>query len=242
MRSSSTLPSRQPTNKSPSQTILQAPQTQPPGPPPQNTFGPADYGAPIVPGSAHMPVGAVEPDPSRLYDPPAPPPHGSGVSTVQPSAAALGANAAAASIAATSHHRTQSESPSRYRPRAGRRNSQSSVSTMPPNGSEAQGSDPVRVKMHMHNDDAGHVTLSRLKSPADAASSAAPSSRRTAGARRHRRNSSMSSGGGPESDAAASSSRRYRRNGSGFRLSGRTSFRNARMYRLTCSNCSRKAS
>lgn len=197
----------------------------PPGPPPQNNFGP------VVPGSAHMPVGAVEPDPSRLYDPPVPPPHGSGVSTIQP-AAALGAGAAAASIAATSHHRTQSESPSRYRPRAGRRNSQSSVSTMPPNGSEPQGSDPVRVKMHMHNDDAGHVTLSRLKSPGGASSAAPSSARRTAasgagGARRHRRNSSMSSGGGGmESDAGASSSRRYRRNGSRVRPSNAQPFAN----------------
>jgi hypothetical protein len=200
----------------------------PPGPPPHNTntFGPADYGGP-VPGSAHMPVGAVEPDPSRLYDPPAPPPHESGNSGVHP-AATLGAGAAAASLAATSHHRTESQSPSRYRPRAGRRNSQSSVSTMPPNGSEPQGSDPVRVKMHMHNDDAGRVTLSRLKSPGDDSSKAPSSSTRrpaNSGARRHRRNSSMSSGG-LESDAAPSSSRRYRRNGSRVRPSNAQPFAN----------------
>jgi hypothetical protein len=193
----------------------------PPGPPPHNpnTFGPADYGGP-VPGSAHMPVGAVEPDPSRLYDPPAPPAHESANSGVHP-AAVLGASAAAASLAATSHHRTQSQSPSRYRPRAGRRNSQSSVSTMPPNGSELQGSDPVRVKMHLHNDEAGRVTLSRLKSPTDESQHTGRSSSRrpaTGGVRRHRRNSSMSSGG-LESDAAPSSSRRYRRNGSRVRPS-----------------------
>jgi hypothetical protein len=201
----------------------------PPGPPPHNTFGPADYGT-TVPGSAHMPTGAVEPDPSRLYDPPAPPPHDSGAQGVHP-AATLGAGAAAASIAATSHHRTQSESPSRYRQRTGRRNSQSSVSTLPPAGSEL-GSDPVRVKMHMHNDEAGRVTLSRLKSPGSE-SQGAPSSahRRTAGGtstgtgatRRHRRNSSMSSGG-LESDAAPGSSRRYRRNGSKVRPSNAQPF------------------
>jgi hypothetical protein len=201
----------------------------PPGPPPHNTFGPADYGT-TVPGSAHMPTGAVEPDPSRLYDPPAPPPHDSGAQGVHP-AATLGAGAAAASIAATSHHRTQSESPSRYRQRTGRRNSQSSVSTLPPAGSEL-GSDPVRVKMHLHNDEAGRVTLSRLKSPGSE-SQGAPSSahRRTAGGtstgtgatRRHRRNSSMSSGG-LESDAAPGSSRRYRRNGSKVRPSNAQPF------------------
>lgn len=196
----------------------------PPGPPPpqHGTFGPP------IPGSAHMPVGAVEPDPSRLYDPPAPPPHESGGSGIHP-AATLGAGAAAASLAATSHHRTQSQSPSRYRPRAGRRNSQSSVSTMPPNGSEVAGADPVRVKMHMHNDDAGRVTLSRLKSPSDhsqsqnAPSSATRRPARTGG--RHRRNSSMSSGG-LESDAAPGSSRRYRRNGSRVRPSNAQPFAN----------------
>lgn len=192
----------------------------PPGPPP----GPPNTYAAPIPGSAHMPVGAVEPDPSRLYDPPAPPPHQSGASDVNPGAA-LAATTAAASLAATSHHRTQSQSPSRYRPRAGRRNSQSSVSTMPANGSELQGSDPVRVKMHMHNDDAGRVTLSRLKSP-DTKSQGAQSSstHRPPGARRHRRNSSMSSGG-LESDAGApSSSRRYRRNGSRVRPSNAQPF------------------
>lgn len=96
---------------------------------------------------------------------------------------------------------------------------------MPANGSELQGSDPVRVKMHMHNDDAGRVTLSRLKSP-DAKSQGAQSTstHRPPGARRHRRNSSMSSGG-LESDAGApSSSRRYRRNGSRVRPSNAQPF------------------
>ena len=170
-----------------------------------------------------MPTGAVEPDPSRLYDPPAVPAHDSNAQGVHP-AATLGAGAAAASIAATSHHRAQSESPSRYRQRTGRRNSQSSVSTLPPAGSELQGSDPVRVKMHMHNDEAGRVTLSRLKSPGSE-SQGAPSSatRRPAGARRTRRNSSMSSGG-LESDAAPGSARRYRRNGSRVRPSNAQPF------------------
>jgi hypothetical protein len=200
----------------------------PPGPPPHNTFGPADYGG-AVPGSAHMPTGAVEPDPSRLYDPPAVPPHDSGAQGVHP-AATLGAGAAAASIAATSHHRTQSESPSRYRQRTGRRNSQSSVSTLPPAGSDLQGSDPVRVKMHMHNDDAGRVTLSRLKSPGSESQGGAPSSaaRRSAGTgtrQRHRRNSSMSSGG-LESDAPPGSARRYRRTGSRVRPSNAQPFAN----------------
>jgi len=193
----------------------------PPGPPPQNTFGPADYGT-TVPGSAHMPAGAVEPDPSRLYDPPAVPPHDSNNQGVHP-AATLGAGAAAASLAATSHHRTQSESPSRYRQRAGRRNSQSSVSTLPA-GSELQ--DPVRVKMHMHNDDAGRVTLSRLKSPtSDSQGPPSSATQRPAGNRRHRRNSSMSSGG-LESDAPPGSARRYRRNGSRVRPSNAQPFAN----------------
>lgn len=197
----------------------------PPGPPPHNTFGPADYGG-TVPGSAHMPTGAVEPDPSRLYDPPAVPPHSDTNQGVHP-AATLGAGAAAASLAATSHHRTQSESPSRYRQRAGRRNSQSSVSTLPPAGSDQQGSnDPVRVKMHMHNDPAGNITLSRLKSPgSEAAPPSSSGTRRPAGtARRHRRNSSMSSGG-LESDApTGSNARRYRRNGSRVRPSNAQPF------------------
>jgi hypothetical protein len=95
---------------------------------------------------------------------------------------------------------------------------------MPANGSELQGSDPVRVKMHMHNDDAGHVTLSRLKSPDDSPKAPSSASRRPPGARRHRRNSSMSSGG-LESDAGApSSSRRYRRNGSRVRPSNAQPF------------------
>ncbi|KAM0717309.1 hypothetical protein Q7P37_007161 [Cladosporium fusiforme] len=181
----------------------------PPGPPPHGTFGPADYGPP-VPGSAHMPTGAVEPDPSRLYDPPD---GGMPPSSGPHPAATLGAGAAAAGIAATagSHHRKQSQSPSRYRPRTNRRNSQSSasqISAMPPNenGSEP---DPVRVKMHMHNDDAGRVTLSRLPGEASTSTVHPPSSSKPQ--RRHRRNSSVSS--------AETSGRRYRRNGSRVRPS-----------------------
>ncbi|KAL1584099.1 hypothetical protein WHR41_08163 [Cladosporium halotolerans] len=156
----------------------------PPGPPPHSTYP----GAPPVPGSAHMPAAAVTPDPSRLYDPP--PSEGPPHSSAHP-AGTLGANAAAASLAASSHHRTQSQSPSRYRPRASRRNSQSSASQI--SDLPASGSDPVRVKMHMHNDDAGRVTLSRLpdehsqRPPSSAATGA------TAKPRRHRRASSLSS-------------------------------------------------
>lgn len=180
----------------------------PPGPPPHGNMGPTDYGPP-VPGSAHMPQGAVQPDPSRLYDPP--PGEGMPVSSGPHPASSLGAGAAAAGIAATagSHHRNESQSPSRYRQRANRRNSQSSasqISAMPPNESDA---DPVRVKMHMHNDDAGRVTLSRLPGDGSTSTVHPPSSSKPH--RRRRRDSSVSSADTP--------GRRYRRNGSRVRPS-----------------------
>lgn len=88
---------------------------------------------------------------------------------------------------------------------------------MPANGSDALGSDPVRVKMHMHNDDAGHVTLSRL--PGEASASGKPGSTSTTKPpRRHRRNSSISSSDTPN--------RRYRRNGSRVRASNNQPYAN----------------
>ena len=95
--------------------------------------------------------------------------------------------------------------------RAARRNSQSSVSAIPPSDAPTS---PVRVKMHMHNDSGGHVTLQRL--PDDETSTfAASSAARRAERRQQRRvrhNSDLSSG--LESDATpGAASRRYRRKG-----------------------------
>jgi hypothetical protein len=199
----------------------------PPGPPPNTTYGPP------VPGSAHMPTGAVQPDPSRLL----------AENTIANEASAYGRTnttapttttgpSTGAATIATSNQVTEShsESPSRYRRDESRtrlhkrRNSQTSVSQIastapyPTNGS-ATGApiSPVRLHVHMHNDEDGRMTIQRLP---DDTSSAAAAQRRQERRQRRRRTSSQSSGG-LESDAPPGSlgNRRYRRAGNGMRPS-----------------------
>lgn len=170
----------------------------PPGPPP-NVARPADYHAP-PPGSLQMPQGAIDPDPSRLLahgDP------GQGPSHTAEAALAAGAIGAAAGAAA-GHHRTQSQSPSRYnsRTRLGRPGDSmgsASLSQVNDNRMGNTQSPPVSVKVKMHND-GRHVTLRRLNEQEAAAEREARQRDR-----RNRRGSSLSSGG---EDAGS----RYRRN------------------------------
>lgn len=202
----------------------------PPGPPPnlsQNAMH-----APPVPGSAHMPTGAIDPDPNRLLqqntaanessaygrnttsDPTTVTGPSTGAATVATSAAAGAAAGAAASHPAQSQ---QSLERSNFRQRedsrtrrAARRNSQSSVSAVPPSDAPTS---PVRVKMHMHNDSGGHVTLQRLPDEENSTFAASSAARRAERRqqRRNRQTSDLSSG--LDSDATpGASNRRYRRN------------------------------
>lgn len=202
----------------------------PPGPPP-NMANNAMH-APPVPGSAHMPAGAVDPDPSRLLQQNTAanessaygrtnntdPTNVTGPSTGAATMATSSATGAALGAAAASHpaHSQQSLERSQFRQRedsrtrrAARRNSQSSVSAVPPSDAPTS---PVRVKMHMHNDSGGHVTLQRLPDEENNSTFAASSAARRAERRqqrRARRNSDLSSG--LESDATPGANRRYRR-------------------------------
>lgn len=178
----------------------------PPGPPP-NMNRPGEYQQPAF-GTAQMPQGAVEPDPSRLMSQ-----HqsshqdSSGLYRDGTAAAATEAAAAAAGVAAS--QRTQSQSPSRRRDSRSRlrRTERRGSSAAAASGSQVQssggvggaGSPPISIKMNMHSD-GRHVTLRRLNEQEAAEERAA---RRRE--RRPRRASSLSSGG--------EEAGRYRRSG-----------------------------
>ncbi|QIW96944.1 hypothetical protein AMS68_002462 [Peltaster fructicola] len=175
----------------------------PPGPAPGALARP-----PPVPGSAHMPAGAVDPDPSRLL--------ASNTAANEASAygrthtAEAGAAGLAAGMLAGRAGRTQSESPSRLqsrerlqRPSEVVASSSGATDIHPPPGTA--NSPPISLKLKMHNDSGGHVTLRRLNEEEAAAERAA---RRRDRRQRPRRDSSLSSGieEGPPSQ-------RYRRQG-----------------------------
>ncbi|KAK3702444.1 hypothetical protein LTR37_014910 [Vermiconidia calcicola] len=187
----------------------------PPGPPPNvrhDGYSPPQF------GSAQMPEGAVNPDPSRLVaentaanelsaygkDP-----------TDRATAAAAAAGAAAGVAAAAASRDNETLSPIRAgngRNRTHRRGSTTSGSvsqlnsgTAGPSGGENPNSPPVSVKVKMANDGRS-VTLRRLNEEEAAADRAA---RRQERRSRRRRGSSLSSGVEDEPPPG----QRYRRNG-----------------------------
>lgn len=183
----------------------------PPGPPP-NTARPLDY-QPPPPGSLQMPQPVMNPDPSRLVA-------GQNLNQIgtQPPnqfpAGLAAVGTAAAGLAAGSHQRTQSESPSRRGARPDSRTrhganqnrrastASASVSQINSSGPIPQASPPVSVKVNMHPD-GRHVTLRRLNEDEAAAE------RRKRGEKKSRRNSSLSSA--VDNDDGG----RYRRRGGG---------------------------
>ncbi|KAK6430677.1 hypothetical protein LTR95_013168 [Oleoguttula sp. CCFEE 5521] len=184
----------------------------PPGPPPGG-IRPGAY-APPIPGSAYMPTGAVEPDPSRLVQQNTLANEGSAYGrTVTTDPTVTSGPSTGAATLMTSGQRTNSQSPSRYHSRDDSRNrmrppeqgtfSRTSVSQL---GSSAAPTSPVRVHVQMRDD---AVTFQRL--PDDTSSAAAAARRQERRNSRRRRTSSVSSG--LESDAPPGSNRRYRRNG-----------------------------
>ena len=187
----------------------------PPGPPP-NAVRPDGYRPPAF-GSAQMPAGAVNPDPSRLVSDTTMSNTAANESSAYgrdqhyPSEAAAGAatlaaTTAAATSAARAKQRNTSESPtqrtgSRSRlQKRDRRGSTTSASASqlnsPPagaaTGSENPDEPPVSVKVKMHND-GRHVTLRRLNEEEAAAERAARRQERR-NRNRSRRGSSLSSG------------------------------------------------
>lgn len=168
----------------------------PPGPPPHTL----QSQPPVIPGSAHMPSGAIEPDPNRLLANNTAANEGSAygrVPTDNGQAAAL-----AAGMLAGRAGRTQSESPSRYQRPMRPDMMMPGPSNVPQAG--LANSPPVSLKVKMHNDSGGHVTLQRLSEEEAAAERA----RRRRERRQGRRNSSLSSDVGDEAAPP-----RFRRNG-----------------------------
>lgn len=138
---------------------------------------------PVAPGSATMPQGAVEPDPSRLTR------HGnmSNHHLAQDAAAGL---AGGAGLAAINHGRSPTRSNYRERTHSqpGRRNSASQVGMG--NSPATVASPPVSVKVKMHSD-GRHVTLRRLNEEEAAAER---ETRQRDRRQRRRRAESLSSG------------------------------------------------
>lgn len=186
----------------------------PPGPPP---IGRSQEYIPPAPGTLQMPQGAVNPDPSRLV----PYENVHSTSVGAPTAAAL-FGAAAGDLASGRRRTSQSESPSGLdssrqdsRSRLQRRDRRNSITSgsvsnintnIPPESGQMQ-SPPVAVKVRMHNDDKGHVTVRRLSEEEAARERAA----RRAERRNRRRRSSEISSGGIEDDLPPGSNQRYRR-------------------------------
>lgn len=179
----------------------------PPGPPP-HANRPTEYQQPAF-GSAQMPQGAVEPDPSRLVsEHQSSQQNTSGLYRDGTAAAATEAAAAAAGVAASQRTQSQSQSPSRRRDSRSRlrRSERRGSSAAAGSGSQVQSgtgigtaaSPPISLKLNMHPD-GRHVTLRRLNEEEASAERAAR--RRD---RRSRRASSLSSGG--------EEAGRYRRN------------------------------
>ncbi|KAF2716447.1 hypothetical protein K431DRAFT_289405 [Polychaeton citri CBS 116435] len=226
-------PSPQPNNtlSASRQTLQQQGYSIPPppiGPPPGNDGLPGPPPGPPPPpefGSAQMPHGAVQPDPSRLYS------H-ENVAMQQPNAQnTAGGMAEGAAIAAAAGRATggaSSQSPYRYRTSressrtrladqqtsivsGGRRPSLLSGGSGTASHAQTQGQEstgPVSVKMKMHAD-GNHVTLRRLN---DEEAAAERQARRAERRQRRRRTSSLSSGRESDGGPPRSSSSRFRRN------------------------------
>lgn len=190
----------------------------PPGPPPGGQS--SALRPPPIPGSAHMPPGAIEPDPSRLVAQNTAANEASAFGRGRPGEAGAEGLAAGA-LAGAAAGRTQSQSPSRYRQREESRNRIPPRQAAIQSGSLSQGgagpaagstsSPPISLKVKMHNDQGGHVTLRRLNEEEAAAERAA---RRQERRQRRRRNSSLSSAVEEEPPG-----QRYRRTGGGMRPS-----------------------
>ena len=177
----------------------------PPGPPPSNVLRSDGYGPRPEFGSAHMPEGAVAPDPQRLLSD----------NTTANEASAYSRYTVPQNDMAAATARGPSASPSRaqastnhsQRPSVG--NSAASASLYSgdvnsPSRAPGPGSPPVSVKVQMHND-GRHVTLRRLNEQ----EAAAERESRRQDRRNRRRGSSLSSA---NDEAGPSLGQRYRRN------------------------------